>query len=327
MTRRAPVYIPLDDRLLTTFDTGSIGSWLSDAYVRMNVIEATFSINDIHITENVTNNDPIFQSPYLNTYKDYVANVVIPEYLHYIRTNNVQKDINVGKILNLLGTIGYGVMTLAAANGGFIVKDLFQNLTMTKVPSAGNCYFCAAGYNAGISGDELRHIISQMIVDSGDYKFLARQYIEGCYTGNLVDEYNDDPELFTEEFPSLLTKSCVGEDRDCNECVWGGSDFDSYVANAIGAPVVSIAVERAGKEYRVSLDNYLSDEDLSTFVKMTGSGVIYYRDNQHYTINTVYVFPSEVYVQDPDLTSAFDIPTNPSGYVHKGDHFDNLTFK
>jgi hypothetical protein len=216
---------------------------------------------------------------------------------------------------------------LASGSVGFILSDIFLHMSMVKTPAAGNCYFCSVGMNANIPGDELRALISTAIVKDGEYVRLAKQYIEGCRTGKFADQYYEDPDSFIEEFPSLLETPCEVGDTDCNECIWGGNEYDSYVADILGTPVVAISIERAGKEIVIPLLQVMNKADATTIYEYTRSNSIRYRTAQEFTIDISYIFPTRTYEEDPNLEEAFDIPTTPAGYIYRHSHFDGIALR
>jgi hypothetical protein len=327
MSRRIPTYIPLDEKYLSAFNTTTVARWIADHDVRENLVQAMFTINDIALEDIATFDDPIFQSPYIDEYKAYVRNTILPNYLEYLRHTHPQRTNMLEKTLNILLTIAYGEFTLASGSVGFILSDVFKYISMTKMPAAGNCYFCSVGANAGIPADELRTYIASAIVKDGEYIRLAEQYIAGCRGGKFAEQYNEDPDSFIEEFPFLLELSCEVGDTDCNECIWGGNEYDSYVANALGAPLVAISIDRAGREVSIPLVEIVDEADMSIIYEYTQSRSIRYREDQAFTIDITYIFPVQTYVDDPDLEYAFDIPTTPAGYVYRHSHFDAIALR
>lgn len=89
-------------------------------------------------------------------------------------------------------------------------------------------------------------------------------YVTGCAGGTFFDEYKKDPISFINRFPSILKRDCTSGQRDCNECVWGGNDYDPYLADIFNVPVISVRMERRGKDENI-ICNSMEVRSLSTW--------------------------------------------------------------
>ena len=304
MTLRSVQYVPLKEKMLPRFDTQSVGNWLSDLSVRSTLFTpVSITINDPDKEDNRMEIASFFDSPYFSEYTSYIADTVLPQYLAYLRVTKPPVNDTISLILGYLISASKGNITIPTTSMGFIITDLFPHLKMIKQPDEGNCYFCSTGYNLKLSSQEVRNVLADAISKDTDMNSLVSRYIDGCATGSLYYQYDQNPIEFTRRFPQLLRQNCNTGDRDCNECVWGGNEYDSYLASEFQVPVISIGIERQGKELEIDLDSY--GENANVLKHYLKSKIYRMRIDQDYTINITYTFPPDVYITYDDIYDAF----------------------
>lgn len=327
--RKRIEYVPVEDNALASFDTKSVATWLSLRATRTSIITGHFTIHDPDIEAHRMNDRQLFQSPFFDDYRNYVRHIVLPEYVAYLGKNSHQNEDLVGRILSLLVSIAMGHMTISPSNIGFLIGDIFEHIRMIPVPNAGDCYFCAIATDVGLDAIQVRNIVADAIVrDKADYAYIVKQYVESCHHGGrLVREYENDPEGFIREFASLLRKPCNGG-MDCEQCVWGGNEYDSYLAAYFDSPVVAISIERRSQEVPVDTREFGSaiSEAIHAYL---GVRTIRYRKDQHFIITLTYTFPERVYqmLGPENMAIAFEstYPT-PIAYIYRGSHFNAVSF-
>ena len=292
MMLRTVQYVPVKEKMLPLFDTDTIARWLTDPIVRSTLLSSVmFTINDQEIESNRMENRLYFDSPYFEEYTQYIRDVVLPSYLSYLRSKKPRPHPLIKRILGYLLSASLGSITLPTESISYIIGDVFPHLKVVQKPDEGNCYFCSIGHNLNLSSQEVRNILSDEISKSSDLKYIVNRYVSGCATGVLPQLYERNPNQFMQEFPTLLRKECRSGDQDCNDCVWGGNEYDSYIASVFSLPVVAIQIERGGKEKRVDISSYGDKNVIEYYLGSTYK----MRVDQKYTINISYTFPPDVY--------------------------------
>lgn len=305
MTLRTVQYVPIREKMLPQFDTDTIARWLTDPVVRSTLLSSvTFTINDQEIESNRMEDRSYFDSPYFDEYTHYIRNTVLPSYLSHLKNTMPHSRPLIKRVLEYLLSASQENMTLPTESVSYIIGDIFPHLRTVQKPDEGNCYFCSIGHNLNLSSQEVRNILSTEINKSSDLEYLVKQYVSGCATGVFSQLYDRDPDRFVQGFPTLLKQECKLGDQDCNDCVWGGNEYDSYVASVFSLPVVAIQVEREGNEERISLSSYGSSR--SVIEHYLGTSTYKMRTDQKYTINISYTFPPDVYqLFGDDMYTAF----------------------
>lgn len=332
---RKPIYVPLTQNMLRAFDTESIAKWLTNPSVRSSLLNIEVGINDIQLGIRLENTK-FFNSPYFSEYRKYIQNTVISSYIEYLQRVKPEKSELIGRVLSYLASAAIGNMTLPTDSVGYIINDIFPHIHMVKRPSAGNCYFCSIGYGINLSADEMRGAVVDIITTPSSqgmdppYVSLAKNYALGCRIGKLYDWYIKDPTGFIKQFPTLLRKPCSQGERDCNECVWGGNDYDPFIAEFFNVPVLSISIDRRGKEVSKDISTIVNTTNISianTYKYYLGTSNIRYRINQLYSFNFICVFPPEIYEKFSNIVEAFDQEyENIIGYIYKGEHFNAIRY-
>lgn len=173
----------------------------------------------------------------------------------------------------------------------------------------------------------MRRILASSIENDPDSKDIVARYARGCRGGRYSDMYELNSSEFINGFPSLLREDCQENDKDCEQCVWGSNEYDSYLATQFNRPVVSVTVNREKRDKDIDL--------LFSFGKRYGGIMSYYfgtnniniLTDQHYTIGISYTFPPETYEIFGDDMS--DVIYNEWDeyiiYVYNRSHFNSVS--
>lgn len=331
MTLREPVYQPLSQNLLNRFSTESIAAWLSNRMVRENLLNIRVNIIDLSLDRNNRDNVQFFNSPHFDDYVNYVSNTVLPSYLEFLRQTNPQPNILINRVLSYLISASARHMSIPPDSAGYILGDLFPSMKMIKEATEGNCYFCSVGYNVQSDNVETREAIVNAIQQEGDPSYIVRQYIQGCGRGTFVNEYNRNPNAFTSRFLSILKNPCTTGQRDCNECIWGGNEYDSYVANSFSRPLVAINIDRNSDLAEMNLNQRYNRNNASLiryYLGLVETAPFRFVVHQQFTLRISYVFPSYVYeIYGHDSQEPFFLDFGmPIAYMYRGNHFNAITF-
>lgn len=330
MMLRVPVYNALSSSQLRTFSTESIATWLTDPKVRENLLNIRVTMVDYELERNNMQDVKFFDSPHFNSYKEYINSVVLPSYLDYLQRVNPPVNQLTNKVLSYLISASVGNMSIPPDSAGYILQDLFPRMKLVKTSSEGNCYFCSVGYNIGASNQEVRNAIAEMLSQSEDLPFIARRYATSCQSGTLASKYRRDPHTFVNEFPSLVRKSCARGERDCYECIWGGNEYDSFVANAFNRPVVGIQIERKNDLAEINLTSRYGTLAplIRRYLGIVGQASFKFLANQQFNIMINYIFPEHVYKVSVNMREAFLTDMGiPLAYMYRGNHFNAIDFK
>lgn len=323
---RQPIYVPLGQNLLKVFTTESIARWLTTPSVRANIQKIDVIVNDIELG-NRLNKKGFFNSPYTVEYQEYIRNVIIPTYVEFLSNVNLPKNELIERVLVYLASSATGNMFIPPNSTGFITNDVFPHLEMVKKPSQGNCYFCSIGYGVNVSPEDMRIAISNQIQENNEVAYLAKKYATDCKTGKFYRQYLYDPTGFIASFPDLLKKPCQKDERDCNECIWGGNDYDSIAANIFSVPLLAISIDRQGKDASISISAEFGPLAASIYKKYVESSTIRYKTGQIYTFSFTYVFPDYIYQEYPNTEEALMVEfDNIIGYIYRGEHFNAIKF-
>jgi len=327
MTLRRPVYQPLSQNLLRQFSSEAIAGWLSNRMVRENLLNIHVTITDIELDRNNLTDLKFFDSPHFNAYTDYITHDVLPQYIQYLSRTRPRPNVLTQRVLTYLISASVGQMSIPPDSAGYVLGDLFPRMKLIKESTQGNCYFCSVGHNVGADNIEVRNSIADAIIEDDSVGFIAKQYIQGCGNGKYVEQYRRDPIEFGYLFTELLRKPCTEGQRDCNECVWGGNEYDPYVANAYNRPLIPIEVNRSSSTANINIRQKYTDEDatlIERYLQIANNTPFRFTSNQSFILSISYIFPSYLY---PNIQEAFLVDLGmPIAYMYRGNHFNAISF-
>lgn len=266
LRERITPIIPIDlsNKKMPKINIGNlteIENWLNDIDNRLNMM-------NIKVTLVHTPDIPI---PMYDK-QGLIAKGNSSEYLNYVqemmenlpqsqeRAEFAKRTDIYNRLVNILNT---GSIKMGRHDIYPIINKIFPNSKIRKVPSKGNCYFCAIGENLDKTSQQVRDDLSSYLIrlrrdNISSYNEYLSVLIHNCLLNTLIKALPRE-ELY-ETFPDKLTIECQEGDKDCEQCLWGGVEYDQLVSEAYQLPVVEIVVDFNDDELTIGMVMFMPDK-------------------------------------------------------------------